>query len=35
MQLTAKLKTARKVLKDWQNNIPRLATTIENTKSVI
>jgi exonuclease III len=35
IQLTAKLKTARKVLKDWQNRIPRLGTTIENTKSII
>jgi hypothetical protein len=33
--LTAKLKTAEKFLKDWHNNIPRLATAIDNTKLVI
>jgi hypothetical protein len=35
IQLIAKLKTARKVLKDWQISIPRLGTTIENIKSII
>jgi hypothetical protein len=35
MRLTAKFKLARKFLKEWQKNIPRLASTIENTKLVI
>jgi hypothetical protein len=34
-KLTAKLKTAEQFLKDWHNNIPRLATAIDNTKLVI
>jgi hypothetical protein len=33
--ISAKLKRSRKVLKDWQNNLPRLAKTIDNTKLVI
>jgi hypothetical protein len=33
--ISAKLKRTRKTLKDWQNNLPRLATTIDNTKLVI
>jgi hypothetical protein len=35
MRLTAKLKSARKFLKECQKNIPRLASTIENSKMVI
>jgi hypothetical protein len=33
--ILAKLKRSRKVLKDRQNNLPRLAKTIDNTKLVI
>jgi hypothetical protein len=33
--ISAKLKRCGKVLKVWQNNLPRLARTIENTKLVI
>jgi hypothetical protein len=33
--ISAKLKRHRKTLKDWQNNLPRLAQTIDNTKLVI
>jgi hypothetical protein len=33
--LTSKLKEARKYLKDWQRNIPRLSATIDNIKLVI
>jgi hypothetical protein len=35
MRLTSKLKEARKYLKDWQRNIPRLSATIDNIKLVI
>jgi hypothetical protein len=35
MRMTAKLKTAKKFLKDWQNNIPKLATSMENIKLMI
>jgi hypothetical protein len=35
MNITAKLKATRKTLKDWQKDLPKLATTIENTKLVI
>jgi hypothetical protein len=35
MKLTSKLKVARKHLKDWKRNIPRLAATIENIKLAI
>jgi hypothetical protein len=35
MRLTAKLKSARKFLKECQKNIPRLASTIEKSKMVI
>jgi hypothetical protein len=33
--ISAKLKRSRKAIKDWQNNLPRLARTIENSKLVI
>jgi hypothetical protein len=35
MKLTSKLKVARKHLKDWKRNIPRLVATIENIKLAI
>jgi hypothetical protein len=35
MRLTSKLKASRKHLKDWQKSIPKLGTTIDNTKLVI
>jgi hypothetical protein len=35
LRLTAKLKTTRRKLKEWHNEIPKLAKTIENTKLVI
>jgi hypothetical protein len=35
LKLTSKLKTSRKCLKDRQKSIPKLATTIDNTKLVI
>jgi hypothetical protein len=35
MKITAKLKATRKTLKDWQKDLPKLSTTIENTKLVI
>jgi hypothetical protein len=35
MKLTSKLKVARKHLKDWKRNMPRLAATIENIKLAI
>jgi tRNA U34 5-methylaminomethyl-2-thiouridine-forming methyltransferase MnmC len=34
LRLTSKLKASRKHIKDWQKNIAKLATTIENTKFV-
>jgi hypothetical protein len=34
-RLTTKLKLARKTLKEWHKNNPKLATTIENTKLII
>jgi hypothetical protein len=35
MRLTAKLKTTRKYLKDWQKELPRLKKTADNTKLLI